>query len=223
MAKQGDAGAQFRLGLAYSRGGGVPQDYAEAACWYRKAALQGNRYAQQSLGLMFVNGEWVTKDQSEAYLWVSLAALEPGGQSKELADVREAIAGKMTPRQLREAQGRVEELDPGGHERVYRVPDVALPKVISKVEAQYSNEARDAKLNCTVLLEIEINEHGRIQNPRVLREVPSYRNSPPQQTGCLDLAGKAIEAVMKWRFHPALKDGKPVTVSNRVEVVFRLR
>ena len=42
LAEQGDAGAQNNLGFMYSEGKGVPQDYAEAARWYRMAAEQSH-------------------------------------------------------------------------------------------------------------------------------------------------------------------------------------
>ncbi len=44
-AEQGDAGAQFNLGVMYGGGQGVPQDYAEAVKWFRKAADQGTANA----------------------------------------------------------------------------------------------------------------------------------------------------------------------------------
>jgi hypothetical protein len=40
LAEEGDAESQFRLGVMYETGQGVPQDYAEAVRWYRKAAQQ---------------------------------------------------------------------------------------------------------------------------------------------------------------------------------------
>ena len=49
-ANAGEAEAQWLLGLMYEKGGGVPQDLAQAAQWYRKAAEQGNVAAQCSLG-----------------------------------------------------------------------------------------------------------------------------------------------------------------------------
>ena len=49
-ALQGDAAAQFNLGLMYAQGRGVAQDYGVAASWYRKAADQGNADAQGVLG-----------------------------------------------------------------------------------------------------------------------------------------------------------------------------
>jgi protein TonB len=94
---------------------------------------------------------------------------------------------------------------------VYRVGSgVTAPTLIYKVEPEYSEEARKAKWQGTVILYVEINERGLPQNPRVIRAVG------------LGLDEKAIEAVMKWRFRPGMKDGKPVTVAAQVEVNFRL-
>ena len=63
-ADQGDANAQFHLGLMYFRGSGVPQDYAEAAAWYRKAADQGQADALASLRYMPTFGQGVQKDDA---------------------------------------------------------------------------------------------------------------------------------------------------------------
>ena len=52
-AEQGDAEAQFNLGLMYEQGQGIPQDYAEALRWYRLAAGQGYAAAQSVLGTMY--------------------------------------------------------------------------------------------------------------------------------------------------------------------------
>ena len=49
LAKQGDANAQFNLGLMYDNGTGVLQDYKTAVKWYRLAAKQGNAFAQYRL------------------------------------------------------------------------------------------------------------------------------------------------------------------------------
>ncbi len=52
-ADQGNAFAQYNLGLMYANGEGVPQNYAEALKWYRLAADQGNAFAQINLGVMY--------------------------------------------------------------------------------------------------------------------------------------------------------------------------
>lgn len=48
-AEQGDATAQFYLGLCYDKGKGVAQDYEKAVEWYQKAADQGNAFAQSKI------------------------------------------------------------------------------------------------------------------------------------------------------------------------------
>jgi uncharacterized protein len=68
-AEKGDANAQFVLGLKYDTGKGVPQDYAEAAKWYRKAAEQGYAEAQFNLGSMYDEGRGVPQDYAEAAKW----------------------------------------------------------------------------------------------------------------------------------------------------------
>jgi len=87
---------------------------------------------------------------------------------------------------------------------------VSAPAVILKVEPEYSEEARKAKFQGTVLLSVIVDEKG---NPRDLRVVRPLG---------LGLDEKAMEAVMKWRFRPGLKDGRAVPVSAYVEVNFRL-
>ena len=74
LAEQGDAGAQFNLGLMYSRGLGVPENDAEAVKWYRKAAEQGHADAQTLIGMMYAGGLGVPKNDAEAVKWFHKAA-----------------------------------------------------------------------------------------------------------------------------------------------------
>ena len=74
LAKQGDAVAQFNLGVMYDNGRGVPQDYGEAERWYRRAAEQNVVLAQFNLGLMYYNGEGIPHDYIEAANWYRRAA-----------------------------------------------------------------------------------------------------------------------------------------------------
>ncbi len=74
LAEQGDADAQFNLGLMYSKGQGVPQDYAEAVKWFRKSAEQGDAAAQYNLGLMYRKGQGAPQDDAEALKWYRHAA-----------------------------------------------------------------------------------------------------------------------------------------------------
>jgi TPR repeat protein len=74
LAEQGDADAQFNLGLMYANGDGVPQNDAESAKWFRLAAEQGDAPAQSTLGVMYANGEGVPQNHAEAVKWHRLAA-----------------------------------------------------------------------------------------------------------------------------------------------------
>jgi TonB family protein len=94
---------------------------------------------------------------------------------------------------------------------VFRVGGgVTAPSLLYKVEPEYSEEARKAKYQGTVLLYIEVDPSGHATNIRVQRSLG------------LGLDEKAIEAVKKWKFAPGKKDGKPVTVAATIEVNFRL-
>lgn len=94
---------------------------------------------------------------------------------------------------------------------VYRVGGgVSQPVPIFKVEPEYSEEARKAKFQGTVVLQIVVDERGLPTNFKVIRPLG------------LGLDEKACEAVQKWKFKPALKDGRPVAVLATVEVNFRL-
>ncbi len=72
MAEQGDAVAQYYLGNLYMTGLGVPQDYAEAERWYRRAVEQGYASAQFNLGVKYYNS--LPQDYAEAAKWFRKAA-----------------------------------------------------------------------------------------------------------------------------------------------------
>jgi len=59
LADQGDAKAQYELGVRYAHGYGVSRDDQEAAKWYRQAAEQGEADAQHALGVMYDKGQGV--------------------------------------------------------------------------------------------------------------------------------------------------------------------
>lgn len=84
------------------------------------------------------------------------------------------------------------------------------PQLILKFEPEYSEEARKAKYQGTVLLNVEIDTSGHVTDTKIVRQLG------------LGLDEKAIEAVKRWRFKPGTQNGQPVTVWTQVEVSFRL-
>ena len=74
LAEQGDAAAQFNLGLMYANGKGVPQNDKTAVKWYTRAAKQGDAPAQTNLGWMYDKGRGVPQGDKFAVKWYRLAA-----------------------------------------------------------------------------------------------------------------------------------------------------
>jgi TPR repeat protein len=105
-AEQGHADAQFNMAVMYQNGWGVPQDETKANEWYLMAAEQGNTEAQVSLGRYYALDFLDTYDPVQAYKWFSIA--------NRLGDVnasdkRDFVASRLTPGQIAEADGLVEE------------------------------------------------------------------------------------------------------------------
>ena len=94
---------------------------------------------------------------------------------------------------------------------VYRVGgDVTAPQLVRKVDPEYSEEARKAKKEGTVVLKLVVQRDGIVRDIKVIQSVG------------LGLDERAIGAVKQWRFNPALKGGRPVDVAAMIEVTFRL-
>jgi TonB family protein len=93
----------------------------------------------------------------------------------------------------------------------YRVGGgVSAPRALYAPDPEYSEEARKAKYQGTVVLYVVVGPDGRPRDVKVSRSLG------------LGLDEKAIEAVKSWKFDPARKDGQPVAVQISVEVNFRL-
>jgi TonB family protein len=88
--------------------------------------------------------------------------------------------------------------------------DFTPPQLLYKVEPEYSEEARKAKYQGIVLLDVEIDASGLVADARVTHAIG------------LGLDEKALEAVRKWKFRPAMKNGAPIATHSEVGIVFRL-
>jgi TonB family protein len=92
----------------------------------------------------------------------------------------------------------------------FRAAGVNEPKCIHCPTASYSDEARRAKYQGTVKLNIVIDETGHVRSVIIIKG-DSY-----------GLDAEAVSATKKWRLEPATKDGTPVVVCTPVEMTFRL-
>jgi len=87
---------------------------------------------------------------------------------------------------------------------------VSAPRPVYSPDPEYSEEARRAKYQGTVILYVIVGPDGKPHDVRIMRSLG------------MGLDEKAIEAVKTWRFDPARKNAQPVSVQISVEVTFRL-
>jgi TonB family protein len=210
------APALTHLGLAAL----AHRDFAQAFAHFQHAQQVDPAHAGTALMWMAVvrQAEQNTDDAERLYQ-SAVAAQDP--ESVDAAVIMEVYA------QFLRAQGRVDQasefdarvaaamrqahtataLPPG----VYRLGGgVSAPSPVQKVEPQYTEEARAAKLQGTVVLQVVIGTDGRVHDPRIVRGLG------------LGLDQNAIESISQWQFKPAVKDGQPVKVLATIEVNYRL-
>ena len=87
---------------------------------------------------------------------------------------------------------------------------VDQPEAIHEVEAEYTVEARQERIQGVVILRLQIDEAGSVTDAEVLKGLP------------LGLSDAAVVAARQWRFEPATRDGEPVPAQRNVVIEFRL-
>ena len=89
--------------------------------------------------------------------------------------------------------------------------DVKAPIAINRVEPQYTEVARKARIEGMVIIEAIIDRNGNVTDVRILKPLP------------LGLGDAALEAVKRWKFQPGTLNGQPVPVIYNLTVNFRLQ
>jgi protein TonB len=89
--------------------------------------------------------------------------------------------------------------------------DVTAPTVVYRVDPEYSEEARRARHEGTVVLEAVVRKDGTVDVVHLVRSLG------------FGLDQNAIEALKVWRFRPGMRNGVPVDVTLNIEVRFNIR
>jgi TonB family protein len=97
---------------------------------------------------------------------------------------------------------------PPGYERIGG--DITPPKVITRVDPRYPEEARKERVSGLVVVEAMIGEDGLVRDVKVRKGLP------------FGMDEAAVDAVRQWTFQPATKDGKPVAVVFNLTINFKL-
>ena len=100
-ADQGDAIAQYNLGIMYQNGEGVPEDDIEAVKWYQLVADKGYVIAQNNLGVMHYRGQGVPVNYVTAYAWWNIAS---ASGDEDACGNRAIVEEQMTSAQIAKAQ-----------------------------------------------------------------------------------------------------------------------
>jgi TonB family protein len=98
----------------------------------------------------------------------------------------------------------------GGNKSATATVQTRKAKIKSKPNAEYTREARENRVEGTVVLRAVLSSAGEVTNIAVVRGLPH------------GLSGKAVEAARKIEFEPALKDGRAVSQYVTIEYNFVL-
>ena len=98
-----------------------------------------------------------------------------------------------------------------GAKSVQRIPaKVMAARIVSQVQPKYPEKAKKAKIQGTVLLDVEIGKDGSVENVKVASGPEMLRQS-------------ALVAVRQWKYKPYLLNGNPVEVDTTISVVYSLK
>ena len=163
--------------------------------------------ADGSFGIVLPEGEYDVGVSSTNPTGYSVKSFTYG--AIDLLNNKIVIDGKLETLQLVMAQSGVRSIptfpflilpNPGEY-----------PSVLTRVEAQYTDEARRNRIQGGVILEVTVHSDGSADpNIKVLRPI-GY-----------GLDAQAIDAARKWKFTPAIKNGTPVEGKLQIEIIFRL-
>ena len=90
---------------------------------------------------------------------------------------------------------------------------VTVPKIVKEVKPQYTQAARDAKIQGSVTMSAVVLEDGKVGEVQVTRSLDAVHG----------LDEEAVKATKQWEFTPGTKDGKPVAVRVDIEMSFTLK
>lgn len=134
------------------------------------------------------------------------AALLRGAERLAESEPMLERARQIRIRSIRERWG-----DSGAASGVHRIGGaVTAPRLLHKIDPEYSEAARAAKHQGTAIFSVEVGVDGLAHNFQLVRSVG------------LGLDEKAAEAISQWRFQPGTLNNEPVAVRATIEVNFRL-
>lgn len=121
-----------------------------------------------------------------------------------------AVFSRDTARASESQEKKGEQSEKQNDDSIQPMDPSTRPIILYQEKAEYTKEAKDNKVEGTVILSLVFGADAKLSDIKVVRELPD------------GLTEKAIEAAQTIRFKPAEKDGKPVSVRGKLEYTFRL-
>jgi TonB family protein len=212
----------FKSGLAssvgaYYQGQGLNVDKAESFERILEGAEQGIVFLQFNVGSMYAGGRGISPNYVQAYKWLSLSIAGSANKEdplKKAKRLRESIAKKMTSQQIEEAEQLAREWESSymqsvGDGSTQKFWGVKLPVILYQPLPSYTEEARNAHISGTVLIQCIIRKDGTADSFKIIKGL-GY-----------GLDESAINAIAKkWRFSPGSRNGVPVDAQISIQVAF---
>jgi TonB family protein len=220
LAEQGVARAQNNLGVMYENGKGVAADINQALKWYLMAAAQGYAGAQNNLGLIYALGKGVVPaDPVRAYMWLSLAASGLSGDvGKTVAESRDVVASSMRSEQLASATELARKCQESGFKQCGDGDSPTLASLYAKASPSqapaYATTSHDVTPNDYPRDSVRLHESGAVTVTYVVNEMGSVSECTvvlSSGIGRLDEAA-CIMVKRRWKYTPAMQDGKPASI-----------
>ena len=197
------------------------KNYQQAAEYFQKAQnLDAAEAGRAQMWMALLREREQNAVETETFYQRALAVEDPSSDSaattmelygRLLKDQGREDEAKLMSDRASEIRKAIGEQQRQGKSNALRIGGgVTAPKVLHKMEPEYTEEGRVAKYQGTVVLAVEIDPNGVAQNIRIVKGLG------------FGLDENAVTAVQQWRFQPATKDGAPVTVQASIEVNFRL-
>jgi len=246
--KGGNSRACMELGQLYARGeGSVPADLARSREYYtiacnggmpggcfqidetQKAIVALTRMCEakvpaacQRLSEAHSAGEGVVRNERLAAEFRAKACSSGADESwckglvspspeREVPSAEEVIPNTSGPNKVKLPNASSPSTDAPEDTVVRLATDITPPKLKLRVEPNYPQSARNSARQGVVILEAIVSSTGDVRSVQVLRKVEP------------ELDDEAIRAVRQWRYEPAIRAGKPVSVYLTVTVTFRLQ
>jgi len=158
------------------------------------------------------------EENGKLYLTLHLAGFGPSPNAKDIfEDTDDRIRFPLTD----ELHALLFEPGPNYTRKPDQIPEepeifkgvisgVSVPICLYCPQSVYSDVARAAKYQGTVILSIVVSAEGEVTSIYVMKAAP------------FGLTTEAIEAAKHWRLEPGKKDGKPVSVRVETESTFHL-